>query len=188
MDKQNKFFFISFIPALAYWYLEANYDLKIALIGGVALAIIEISVEKLLFKKVHKIALLNFYLILILGGIAYLGEDGVWYRLQPFFTGVMMSGFLFYQKIRNRSFMLETLKEMGNPPPIPDFIMMRMEFHMAMFLLLYGVFMGVIAIWGNSDQWIFFKTAGFYIATFIFLGFEMFLMRKDLKKMRNEKI
>lgn len=186
MDKQNKFFFISFIPALAYWYLESNYDLKTALIGGVSLAIIEIIAEKILFKKIHKIALLNFYLIVFLGGIAFLGEDGVWYRLQPFFTGIVMSAFLFYQKLKNRSFMLITMKEIGNTPLIPDFIMIRIEFHMAIFLLLYGVFMGGIAIWGSSDQWIFFKTIGFYIATFIFFIFEMILMRKDIRKLKQK--
>jgi intracellular septation protein len=182
MKNNNKFFFISFIPALAYWYLEANYDLKTALVGGVGLAIVEISVEKILFKHVHKIALFNFYLIALLGGIAYLGDDGIWYRLQPFFTGLVMSVFLFYQKLKNRSFMLETLKEMGSSTPIPSYIMMRMEFHLAIFLLCYGCFMGVIAFKGSSDQWIFFKTAGFYIVAFIFLLFEVLLMRRDLKK------
>lgn len=181
MNKQNKFFFISFIPAIAYWYLEANYDLKTALIGGVGLAIVEISFEKIYFKHVHKISLFNFYLILILGSIAFVGNDGIWYKLQPFFTGFFTSMFLFYQKYKKKSFLMETLIEMGKVPPIPAEFMQRMELHLAIFMLSYGSFMAIVAFTMNTDQWLFFKTAGFYLASFIFFGFEMFSMKKKLQ-------
>lgn len=181
MSKQNRFFFISFLPAIAYWYLEANYDLKTALIGGVGLAILELSFEKFILKHVHKISLFNFYLILFLGLIAYLGDDGVWYKLQPFFTGLVMGSFLIYKKIRNQSFMMETMKEMGNVPPVPPKVMKQMEFHMAIFLLLYGCFMAAVTFTMTTEQWLFFKTAGFYIATAIFFIFEMILIRKSLR-------
>ena len=183
MSKQNRFFFISFIPALAYWYLEANYDLKIALIGGVGLAILEISFEKFILKHVHKISLFNFYLILFLGLIAYLGNDGVWYKLQPFFTGLVMGSFLIFKKIRNQSFMLETMIEMGNVPPTSPQVIKKMEFHMAIFLLLYGCFMAVVTFTMTTEQWLFFKTIGFYIATAVFLIIEMILIRKSLKEL-----
>tara|TARA_B100001971_G_scaffold215192_1_gene259899 strand:- start:153102 stop:153662 length:561 start_codon:yes stop_codon:yes gene_type:complete len=186
MDKQNKFFIISFLPALAYWYLEANYDLKIALIGGVGLAILEISFEKFFLKHVHKISLFNFYLIVFLGLIAFIGNDGIWYKLQPFFTGLAMSGFLFYKKIKNTSFMQEMMTEFGNEPVLSDEAMKKMEFHMAIFLLVYGCFMAAVAITMTTDQWIFFKTIGFYIASAVFFLIEMVIIRKEIIKNKND--
>jgi len=187
MEKQNKFFFISFIPAIAYWYLEANYDLKVALIGGVGLAILEVSFEKLYFKHVHKISLFNFYLITILGLIAYLGNDGIWYKLQPFFTGFFTSVFLLFQRFKGKSFLIDSMIEMGKVPPIPPQFMKKMELHLALFMLLYGSFMALVAMTMSTERWLFFKTVGFYIASAFFFGFEMIMMRKSLKKEHSQK-
>ena len=47
-----------------------------------------------------------------------------------------MSGFLFYKKIKNTSFMQEMMTEFGNEPVLSDEAMKKMEFHMAIFLSL----------------------------------------------------
>ena len=45
IEKKN-FFLISFLPAILYWYLEENYPVKIAVIGGLPAAL-EICVESM---------------------------------------------------------------------------------------------------------------------------------------------
>ncbi len=92
MGNNKPFFFLSFLPAIAYWYLESNYDLQTALIGGLVLATVEILLEKIFTKHVHAISKFNFYLVVVLGGIAFIGQEGIWFKLQPFFTGVLMGG------------------------------------------------------------------------------------------------
>jgi intracellular septation protein len=67
--KNKNLFLISFLPAVAYWYLESNYDLKTALIGGIILGVAEILFEKFFIGHVHTISKFNFYLILLLGGV-----------------------------------------------------------------------------------------------------------------------
>ena len=167
--KPNSFFIISFIPALAYWYLEANAPLKIALATGVALALAELLAERIFFKHVHTISKINFGLIAILGGIAFLGEDGLWFKLQPFFTGIGLGGILLVQNLRGKSLMWKTVQEFQNRPA-PRIVVETMEKHMAIFMALYGVFMGAMALWRSTDEWLFFKTIGFYIAFAIFCG------------------
>ena len=99
MDKSfsKSFFLISFLPAIAYWYLDEYYPVRIAITGGLALAILEISAEKIFIKHVHTISKANFFLILFLGGLSLLGDEGVWFRLQPAITGVGISSFMFYR-------------------------------------------------------------------------------------------
>lgn len=175
--KSNKFFFISFLPALAYWYLESNYSLRIALIGGLGLAILELAFEYFYFKHTHLISRVNFVLILLLGGLSLLGEDGIWFKLQPFFTGVGMGGFLLFQNMRNQSVMNTMIGEFNSKPP-PRGMVVLMERHMCYFTISYGFFMAYIAFNATTDQWVFFKTIGFYVAFGIFFIFEMIFLRK----------
>ncbi len=175
-DLKNKFFLISFIPAIAYWYLEANYSLQTALIGGMGLAILELTIEYFLFKHTHLISRINFSLILILGVISFMGEDGIWFKLQPFFTGVGMGLFLLIFQWRGKSIMWEMINEIQDKTPPKSFIVI-LEKHMAIFLFLYGVFMAYVAFKLSTDRWVFFKTIGFYIASFVFFILEFLYLR-----------
>lgn len=181
MQKHKYFFMISFLPAIAYWYLEANYSLKIALIGGLILAGLEIGAEKIFTKKVHSISLFNFYLILALGGIALIGSEGIWFKLQPFFTGIFMGGFLLFKNITGKSIMLDVLESTQDKVPNKQMISL-LERDLSFFTIFYGLFMAFVAFKLSTGQWIFFKTIGFYITSLLFFAAEIFSMRYRLNK------
>ena len=169
---ENRFFLISFLPAIAYWYLETYYTLKIALIGGLILAIIEISLEKILTKKVHKISLFNFWLILILGGISLLGEEGIWFKLQPFFTGVLMGTYFLWSTSTGKSLMAEMMPMQNDKKhALPEFVFIKLERDLGIFMICYGIFMAYIALKQETKAWLFYKTIGFYISSFVFFVF-----------------
>lgn len=180
MKSQKQLFWASFLPAIAYWYLEENYTLQIALAGGLLLATLEMSLEWLITKHIHTLSKFNFFLILILGGIAFAFQEGIWFKLQPFFTGLLMGGYLLYRLYKKESLMVEMMKSM-HTHPLPDEIIVHLERNMAVFLLAYGVMMAFIAVSTSTDTWLFFKTGGFYIATFIFFIVEMIYLRIKLK-------
>lgn len=102
--KKNNLFLISFLPALLYWYLEETQTVEIAIIGGLSLAVLEIGFEKLFFKHIHSISKLNFLIILILGPISLIGKDGVWFKLQPFFTGNLSFIISYFQLEKRKEF------------------------------------------------------------------------------------
>ena len=179
-NTNKQFFLISFLPAIAYWYLEENYSLKIALIGGLLLAVCEITFEKIYTKHVHSISKFNFYLIASLGVIALIGNDGIWFKLQPFFTGLFMGGYLLFRVSKNDGLMLETMESMGRTVPNKE-IFVRIERDMSLFLILYGCFMAFIAFTRSTSEWTFFKTIGFYIATLIFFVFELIMIRLNTR-------
>ena len=93
----RSFFLVSFLPAILYWYLEAHYPVRTALIGGLTLSVIELSIEYFWTKEIHALSKFNFILIAVLGGLSLSANEGVWFKLQPFFTGIFMSCFMFYQ-------------------------------------------------------------------------------------------
>jgi intracellular septation protein len=178
----KKFFLISFLPALAYWYLEENYSLQVALAGGMFLALTELTLEKIFTQHIHSISKLNFFLILFLGMISFLGEDGIWFKLQPFFTGLFLGPLLIVKTYRGGSYMMEMMESMGQAMP-PKEIIISLERHSGAFLLGYGCFMAFVAFKMSTEQWLFYKTAGFYIAFAFFFVIEMVLMRRQARKL-----
>ena len=180
MISQKQFFWVSFLPAAAYWYLEANYSLQIALAGGLLLAIVEMFLEWIFTKHIHTLSRFNFFLILVLGGIAFIAHEGIWFKLQPAFTGVIMGSYLLYKQKKMNSLMLEMVKLM-NKKNMPDEIILYIEKNMAIFLFFYGLFMAVVAIKFSTDLWLFFKTAGFYIVTILFFIIQIFFLKKKMR-------
>ncbi len=181
--KTNLFFLISFLPAIAYWYLEASYPVKIALTGGIIISIIEILFEKLYLGHVHQISKLNFFLIVALGGISLLEEDGIWFKLQPCLSVWFMAGYMLYRTIKGNGFFNEMLEEMnsGESQRLPDFILKKFEKNLIILFFLYGALMCYLAILAPTSYWAFFKSVGFLIIFVIFAIFQIFIIRKDLK-------
>lgn len=174
---QKPYFLLSFLPALAYWYLETYYTLETALIGGIVLGIIEMALEKKFTGHVHTLSKLNIALIVILGGVSLVAKEGVWFKLQPTFTGLALSSYLVFKKIKKQSMMLEMLNDFKQKPPLPPEIYKKMEWHMCLFLIGFAFFMAWVALKESTATWLFWKTGGFYIAFGGFMILEMIFIR-----------
>lgn len=161
---QKPYFLLSFLPALAYWYLETYYTLEVALIGGILLGVIEMLLEKKFTGHVHTLSKLNIALVVILGGVSLIAKEGVFFKLQPTFTGIALASYLVFKKIKKQSLMVEMLNDMKQKPPLPDEIYKIMEWHMCLFLIGFAAFMGYVALKETTATWLFWKTGGFYIA------------------------
>lgn len=184
---QKNFFLISFLPALAYWYLEENYPIKIAVMGGLGLATLEVLFEYFYTKHVHTLSKFNFFLIAFLGGLSLLGDDGLWFKLQPAFTGVSIGLFMAYRLWRGEGLMWETMQAMPQKPLVPKVLIKTMEKHMIFLFAGYGIFMAYVALSWSTDRWVFFKTIGFYIVFAFFAVGEIFYLRTRLASLLRDK-
>ena len=170
---QKPYFLLSFLPAVAYWYLETYYTLEVALIGGILLGVIEMLLEKKFTGHVHTLSKLNIALVVILGGISLIAKEGVFFKLQPTFTGLALASYLVFKKMKKQSLMVEMLSDMKQKPPLPDEIYKVMEWHMCLFLIGFAGFMAFVALKETTATWLFWKTGGFYIAFGGFMVVEM---------------
>lgn len=180
--RKPPYFLLSFIPAVAYWLLETYTTLEIALIGGIVLGILEMILEKHFTGHVHTLSKVNISLIVILGVISLIAQEGVWFRLQPTFTGVGIASFLIFKKLQGHSLMLDMIKDMGQTLPLSDATYKMMEWHITIFLLGFAAFMAKVAIYDTTASWIFWKTGGFYIAFGGFMVIEMIYLRFVLRR------
>lgn len=183
-NAQKPYFLLSFIPALAYWYLETNYTLEIALIGGIVLGLIEMILEKKFTGHVHTLSKLNIALIVILGGVSLIAKEGLFFKLQPTFTGIAIAGFLVFKKIKKQSLMLEMLNDLKQKPPMPDEVYKTMEWHMCLFLIGFAGFMAWVAVKTTTATWLFWKTGGFYIVFGAFMVIEMIYIQWMIRRLK----
>lgn len=182
----NSFFLFSFLPAILYWYLEANYPVKIALIGGILLSILEIGLEKILFKHVHQLSKMNFFLIVFLGGFSLLEEDGIWFKLQPTISMWAVAVYFVYKRKNGKGgFMQELMKDMNKNAQLPpDEIFQSMEKNLVYVFIVYGLLMGALAFWAPTKYWAFGKGVGLFVVIFIFLIIQMLINKRIIKKLR----
>jgi intracellular septation protein len=183
-NAQKPYFLLSFIPALAYWYLETYYTLEIALVGGIVLGVLEMLLEKKFTGHIHTLSKLNVALIVVLGGISLMAQEGIFFKLQPTFTGIALAGFLVFKKFKNESLMVEMLSDMKQKPPLPPEFYKKMEWHLCLFLLSFAAFMGWIALTQTTSTWLFWKTGGFYIVFTAFMVIEMIYLQWIIRRVR----
>jgi intracellular septation protein len=176
------YFLLSFIPALAYWLLEIYSTLQIALIGGMGLGAVEMLLEKKLTGHVHSLSRMNFALIAILGSVSLMAQEGIWFKLQPTFTGVGLAAVLLFKKFQGRSLMLDMLNDLKQKPPLPASTYQLLEWHLTLFLLCFSAFMVQVALYHPTSSWLFWKTGGFYIAFGVFMVIEMVYLRWHLRR------
>ncbi len=180
----NKFFLFSFLPALLYWYLETKYPIKIALIAGITLSLIEIGCEKYFHGKIHKLSQVNLVLIVFLGGLSLLGEDGLWFKLQPAISLIAIAVYMGIKLKGGTGFFQQMMFEMKPDAPHPPPEILRiMERNMTIFFFCYGILMGCLALWFSTSVWAFFKTAGFIILFLVFMIVQAILNRKQAQKL-----
>jgi intracellular septation protein len=175
------FFLLSFLPALAYWVLESYFSLETALIGGILLGVIEMLIEKRWSGHVHTLSKLNLSLVVVLGGVSLIAREGIFFKLQPTFTGLAMASFLVFKKIRQQSLMVEMLRDMNQKLPLPEAFYKILEWHMCLFLIGFSTFMAFVALRESTATWLFWKTAGFYIAFGGFMILELLYLRFFVK-------
>lgn len=181
--KSNNFFLFSFLPAILYWYLETKYPVKIALVAGIALSLVEIGVEKFFHGKIHKLSKVNLVLVVVLGGFSLLGEDGLWFKLQPALSMLAVALYMAFKLNRGTGFFQEMMLELKPDGPHPPPEMMRsMERNMTVFFFSYSVLMAILAVWFETSTWAFFKTAGFILLFVVFMVFQTVKNRRIYRK------
>lgn len=178
---KKNIFLLSFIPALVYWYLEETQTIEIAVIGGLSLAILEVLFEKIFTKHVHSLSKMNLVLLLILGPISLIGKDGIWFKLQPFFTGILLFSYLMFNLRKGDSLLWKMTDDLNLENKLPKEILVNLEKHLAYFLLAFAFFMAYLAKFETTSTWAFFKTIGFYIVFAVFMLAEMFILKKSMR-------
>ena len=76
-------FFGGLLPVIAFTVIEDQYGPVYGTIAGMIFGFGEIIYEKWRYNQVSKMTWIGNALILFLGGISIISQDGIWFKLQP---------------------------------------------------------------------------------------------------------
>ena len=162
------------LPVLAFAFVEDRYGVIWGTIAGMVFGVGEILYEKLFLKKVSGVTWFSNALILVLGAITWISQDGVWFKLQPaiFFAafGVMLIGSHFI-----RQPLLTGLAKKQNPqlPMEAEVFLRALNLRLGfVFLFLAGLSTWAALDW-STKAWAFLKSVGAIIIIFIYMGGEI---------------
>lgn len=175
--------FAAFLPLLVFWAVEEFWGLKAALIVGCITAVLEIAWEKFVRKHVSFLTLASNGLVLGLGGVSFLMDSGIAFKIQPMVMELAMAFFMIGLRFKtSEPFMLRMFREAPALDPVkrdqllalPGFTgrLRSMDNTFIGFLTVHGLAVGAAAIWGSTRQWILLKGVLFYVLMLVvFLPF-----------------
>jgi intracellular septation protein len=122
-------------------------------------------------------------MILILGAISIVSQDGVWFKLQPALFEAFFTLLLWGSLIMKKPLLIAMAEKQGTQ--IPDAakpLMKGMTFRLGLFFALHSV----VATWAAFDwttaQWAWLKGVGLMLTFAIYLGLELMIIRLQVRR------
>ena len=176
---------LSLLPALGYLILDMYFPVRVSVIGGLLLALVELAWEKWRHGEITKLSKFNLGLIVILSAVSFVEENGVWFKIAPALLSCGL-GLVWLWKLRKSQVLYEMIREMNRPLP-PIELWGNIEQKMAWAFFIYGVCMVPIAWYFSTAIWAMMKSIGAIFFLLPVMLWEMRRMRRQVKDIARTK-
>ena len=122
-------------------------------------------------------------MILVLGGISIISQDGIWFKLQPALFEAFFAVLLWGSVVLKKPFLPMMAEKQGaviNPVVKP--FMTGMTWRLGFFFAIQSVVATWAALKWTTAQWALLKGVGLMVSFFVYLGFELLWIRFQVKK------
>lgn len=180
-------FFGGLLPVIAFSVIEDQHGPLWGTVAGIAFGFGEILFEKIKYNKVSTVTWIGNLMILALGGISIISQDGIWFKLQPALFEGFFAVFLWGSIVLKKPFLPMMAEKQGaviNPMVLP--LMTGMTFRLGFFFAIHAAVATWAALEWTTAQWAFLKGIGLIVTFIIYMGFEMFWIRNQVKKISNQ--
>jgi intracellular septation protein len=176
------FFFGGLLPILAFTLIEDNYGPIYGTIAGMVFGIGEIIFEKIKYHKVATITWIGNILILVMGLLSIISQDGFWFKLQPAIFEAFFAIFLWGSVILKKNFLLLAAEKQGQViPPILAEKMNGLSIRLGIFFAIHAVIATYAALYWSTAAWAWLKGAGVTISMIVYILAEIFVIRLRMK-------
>lgn len=171
-------FFAGLLPVIAFTIIEEKYGTWAGLIAGMVFGLGEIIFELIKYKKVNNLTWIGNGMLLLLGGISLVFNDGLWFKLQPALFEFGFFIFLMGSWILKKPF-LRLMIEKQNPdaPEIVKNLMNQMTFRLSLFFLFHALLATWAALHWTSEAWALLKGIGLTISLIIYMICEVIWLK-----------
>jgi intracellular septation protein len=172
------FFFGGLLPVIAFSLIEDSYGPVWGTVAGMVFGVGELIFEKVRYKKVSAITWVGNLMILILGAISIVSQDGIWFKLQPALFEAFFTALLWGSLIIKKPLLIAMAEKQGTQIPEQAKPLMKgMTFRLGLFFAIHAVIATWAAYSWTTAQWAWLKGAGLMITFGIYLGLEYLMIR-----------
>lgn len=170
------------LPVVIFTVIEDRYGATAGVYATFIYAVGEILYEKLRLKKIEKMTLWFNGLILGLGIISILADDGIWFKLQPAIIELVFFVMLFWSSRSGKPFLL-ALAEKQNPniDERGREFLMGINFRLSFFFLAHAIIATWAAIGWPTSYWAALKAVGLPGTLVIYMLVEIVVFRRRVR-------
>lgn len=170
------------LPVIAFAIVEDKYGVIWGTIAGMVFGVGEVVYEKLKLGKVNNITWFSNALILVLGGISLISQDGLWFKLQPAILLLTFGAIVIASSVMGKPLLVAmALKQ--NPDMRPEAIpfMTRLNLRFGILFIVMGAISTHAALYWSVEAWAFLKSIGVTLIMIAYLAGEFIYARLKRK-------
>lgn len=176
-------FFAGLLPLIAFTVIEDQYGTVAGLIAGMIFGVGEIAWELFKYRRVNRMTWVGNGMLLVLGGISLISNEGIWFKLQPALMEALFAFFLLGSLIFKKNLIAYIAEKQGQT--LPEQVKARMTgmtFRMGLFFLFHAVLATYAAFYWSTSAWAILKGVGFTLSFILYMIIEVLWMRRSLGK------
>jgi intracellular septation protein len=172
------------LPVVAFAIVEDRFGVAWGTAAGMAFGVGEIVYEKISAGKVAGVTWFANAMILVLGAISLISNDGVWFKLQPAILLLFFGGAILVSSFMGKPLLVAmSLKQNPSLPEKAVDLLKTMNLRIGVLLLLLAGVSTWAALSWSTEAWAFLKGIGVTLILAVYLageiGVRRFLSRKN---------
>ena len=176
------------LPVVAFAVVEELWGAKAGLVAGMAFGVGEIIWEWRTLKRVQAVTWIGNGLLLGLGVVSIVSDDGYWFKLQPAFLEGAMTIALVGSHMLGRPLLTMLARKQMPPESLVPEVRTVMEKALRGMNLRMGLFFALqtaLAVWSalawTTAAWALLKGVGFTGSMIAYTGAEILWMRRQVR-------
>lgn len=172
------------LPIIAFTVIEETYGTVWGLVAGMVFGLGEILYEWRALGRVDPMTWGGNGLILFLGGLSLVTQEGIWFKLQPSLIEAAMALALWISVLMGKPLLVSLLKKQltaqGNSleiAPVLAAALGGMTVRVGIFFALHSALAVWAALHWSTSAWAALKGIGFTLSMVVYMVAESFLLR-----------
>lgn len=175
------------LPIAIYTILEEKAGPLWGLCFGMGFGILEVIYEWVKYRKVETLTWVGNAVLITMGGISLITQEGIWFKLQPAILELGMTALLIGSSLYQKPFLVMMAEKQKTFEKMPDPVaaMMKNQFggmnlRLGFFFLIHSIVAVYAAFFWSTRNWALLKGVGLTLSLLIYLFFEIFFLRKKM--------
>lgn len=177
------FFFAGLLPVIAFTIIEEKYGVVAGLIAGMVFGGGEIIYELVRYRKVAMMTWFGNGLLLALGAVSLIFNEGLWFKLQPALVEGAFALALWGSCLKKKPLLVWLGEKQGQQfPPLVRERLAGVTFRVGLFFAIHTGLAVWAALYWDTTEWALLKGVGLTVSFVVYLVAEMLWLRRSLTK------